>query len=117
MKKIKRTNSQRASYTRDLLGVCFLIPSGIPEQEATQKKNGKALNKDRQIAVICNVLLTCRIWYCKVIAQFVRKTSGKSGAECTGRSESVHSSHPREISLLHKVSLSQILHLHLCDII
>lgn len=48
---------------------------------------------DRQIAVICNVLLTCRIYYCKMIAQFVWKTSGKNDAECTGRSESAQSSH------------------------
>lgn len=39
------------------------------KQLRKKKKYGKALNKDRQIAVICNVLLTCRIYYCKMIAQ------------------------------------------------
>lgn len=41
----------------------------IPEQERAQR-NGKALNMDRQIAIIGNVLLTCGTYYHNIIAQF-----------------------------------------------
>lgn len=41
----------------------------IQEQETAQL-NGKALNMDRQISIIGDVLLTCGTYYHNIIAQF-----------------------------------------------
>lgn len=56
----------------------------IPEQETTQQ-NGKALNMDRQIAVIGNVWLTCGTYYHNIIAQFAFLYYLNCSVNCLGR--------------------------------
>lgn len=56
----------------------------IPEQERAQR-NGKALNMDRQIAIIGNVLLTCGTYYHNIIAQFAFFYYLNCSVNCLGR--------------------------------